>query len=453
MIEGARRPARPARHGAGARRVQGPRLPLRQPGRHHDLQERRGDPARQGGDPRALRGRGRRDPRPVRHGPDLPGGAPRGRGREVERGHRRGRRRRCRSNLARAEPHLHDGQLRRPWLVQADPPAGRHARPDGQPEGRDHRAPDQGQLHGGPDGARVLHLDPRRPQGPGRHGAAHRRLGLPHPPPGRRRAGRDRARGGLRHQGVHRDAAARARTASPTTNLLGRFTATEVKTKRGRRCSPEGRADHPGDLARARRGARGEDDATVPRALGAQVRGRHRHLPALLRRGPGHRQAGGDRRRGRHHRRPVDRRAGHAAHAADLPHRRRRRAWTSPRASRAWSSCSRRASRRAWPSWPRSTARSSIERTEKALKVTVTDDAGEEHAYSFPRAHAPVRRGGREDRGRRPAQRGLDLPARAAGDPRPHRHRGLPRRRRSRRSTAHRAWTSRTSTSRSSSGR
>ena len=36
-----RRRARPLRHGAGARRVQGARLPLREPARHHDLQERR----------------------------------------------------------------------------------------------------------------------------------------------------------------------------------------------------------------------------------------------------------------------------------------------------------------------------------------------------------------------------------------------------------------------------
>ena len=154
--------ARPARHGAGAGRVQGARLPLRQPGRHHGVEERRRDPAVEGGDPRALRGRGRRDPGPVRHGSDLAGGAQGGGGREVERGHRRGRRGDA-GATRRAEPHLHDGQLGRAWLVQADPPARRHARPDGQPEGRDHRAPDQGQLHGGPDGARVLHLDPRRP--------------------------------------------------------------------------------------------------------------------------------------------------------------------------------------------------------------------------------------------------------------------------------------------------
>ena len=41
---------------AGPGRVQGPRLPLRDAGRHHDLQERRGRAADQGGDPRQVRG-------------------------------------------------------------------------------------------------------------------------------------------------------------------------------------------------------------------------------------------------------------------------------------------------------------------------------------------------------------------------------------------------------------
>ena len=208
---------------AGARRVQGPRLPVRHPGGHHDLQERR-----------------RRRRRPSRRssasyerelaeiedqyddGPDHPGGAPRG-------GHRAvGPRPPTRSAEAmvrpprRAQPDLHDGQLGRPRLVLADPPAGRDARPDGQPEGRDHRAPDQGQLHGGPDRARVLHLDPRRPQGPRRHGAAHRRLGLPDPASGRRRPGRDHPRGGLRHRGVHRDAGVQARGRSREPARCGR---------------------------------------------------------------------------------------------------------------------------------------------------------------------------------------------------------------------------------------
>ena len=47
--------------------------------------------------------------------------------------------------------------------------------------------------------ARVLHLDPRRAQGPGRHRAQDRGLGLPDPPPGGRGAGRHHPRARLRH--------------------------------------------------------------------------------------------------------------------------------------------------------------------------------------------------------------------------------------------------------------
>ena len=60
----------------GARRLQGHRVPLRHPGGDHDLQERRRGAARQGGDPRPVRGRGRRRPGVLRHRPDHPGGAP-----------------------------------------------------------------------------------------------------------------------------------------------------------------------------------------------------------------------------------------------------------------------------------------------------------------------------------------------------------------------------------------
>ena len=52
---------------------------------------------------------------------------------------------------------------------------------------------------------------------------------------------------------------------------------------------------------------------------------RVRRVPGLLRHLPRHRRDVRDRRRGRHHRRAVDRRAGHAADDADVPHRRRRR--------------------------------------------------------------------------------------------------------------------------------
>ena len=83
---------------------------------------------------------------------------------------------RWRPSSAKTQPDLHDGRLGSPREHHADPPDRRHARPGGQPEGRDHPAADQVELPRGPVGARVLHLDARRSQGPGRHRAADRRL-------------------------------------------------------------------------------------------------------------------------------------------------------------------------------------------------------------------------------------------------------------------------------------
>jgi DNA-directed RNA polymerase subunit beta' len=96
--------------------------------------------------------------------------------------------------------HLHDGRLGRARLRRADPPAGRHARPDGQARRLDHRDADHGELPRRPERAAVLHLHPRRPQGPGGHGAEDRELGLPDAPPGRRDAGSGRHRRRLRHR-------------------------------------------------------------------------------------------------------------------------------------------------------------------------------------------------------------------------------------------------------------
>ena len=94
----------------------------------------------------------------------------------------------------------------------------------------------------------------------------------------------------------------------------------------------------------------------------------------------------------------------------------------------------------------------SIERTEKALKVLLTDAGGEEHAYSFPvRTRLFVDEGEKVEAGRQ-LNEGSIYPhelLRSAAVPTPR----STSCRRSRRSTAHRAWTSRTSTSRSSSGR
>ena len=118
-------------------------------------------------------------------------------------GRERGRQARD-AQAALLQPDLHHGRLGARGSRAADPPAGRHARPDGQALGRDHRDADHRELPRGPVGAAVLHLDPRRAQGPGRHGAQDRQLRLPDPPPGRRGAGRDHHRVRLRHHGRHR---------------------------------------------------------------------------------------------------------------------------------------------------------------------------------------------------------------------------------------------------------
>ena len=145
---------------AGARRLQGARVPLLDAGRDHDLEEPRHLASEQEGDPRRLRGAGGRDRGPVRRRTALRGGPQGAATGALGPGHRRGRRGDA-GQPRRAQPDFHDGQLGSAWIVQADPPARRYARPHGESEGRDHRASDQGQLHGRPLGARVLHLDPR----------------------------------------------------------------------------------------------------------------------------------------------------------------------------------------------------------------------------------------------------------------------------------------------------
>ena len=168
-------------------------------------------------------------------------------------------------NLDDAEPHLHDGQLGRPRLVQADPPAGRHARPDGQPEGRDHRAPDQGQLHGGPD---VLEYFIST------HGA---RKGLADTALRTADSGyltrrlvdvaqdviiRER---GLRHRGVHRAAAAQGRRASRTTTSSAASRRPTIATKRGRVARREAPGDRPRRARRDRsRRSTARTASTVP---------------------------------------------------------------------------------------------------------------------------------------------------------------------------------------------
>ena len=75
-----------------------------------------------------------------------------------------------------------------------------------KPSGEIIETPITSNFREGLDGSAVLHLDARRAQGSGRHGAEDGRLGLPDPPSRRRGAGRHHPRDRLRHDGRHRGA-------------------------------------------------------------------------------------------------------------------------------------------------------------------------------------------------------------------------------------------------------
>ena len=148
----------------------------------------------------------------------------------------------------------------------------------------------------------------------------------------------------------------------PNDGLVGRIAAQPIKTKRDRMLAEQGaeigreraRRHRAGVRRRPREGQRGHG----ARALGAQVRGPERRLPGLLRPRDGDRRARADRRRGRHRRRPVDRRARHAADDAHVPHRRRRR-----RGHHARPAARRRALRGAQPEGPREDRRAGRRRS------------------------------------------------------------------------------------------
>jgi DNA-directed RNA polymerase subunit beta' len=103
--------------------------------------------------------------------------------------------------------------------------------------------------------------------------------------------------------------------------ILGRTAAEDVKrpgpgddllVKRGKLIDERG---SPSDRARP-----AVQEVRIRSVLTCEAKGR---LRQVLRPRPGARHAGQHRRGGRRHRRPVDRRAGHAADHAHLPHRRR----------------------------------------------------------------------------------------------------------------------------------
>ncbi len=148
------------------------------------------------------------------------------------------------------------------------------------------------ELPRGADGAAVLHLHPRRPQGPGRHGAQDGRLRLPDPPPGGRGPGRDH----------HRDTTAARSTASTIRpiiesgevieplrdRIVGRVALEDVKRpvhRRGHRSTAnEEITEEMADDDPGRRHRAGADP------LGADLRGPARRVHAVLRPQPGHRQ-------------------------------------------------------------------------------------------------------------------------------------------------------------------
>ena len=69
----------------------------------------------------------------------------------------------------------------------------------------------------------------------------------------------------------------------------------------------------------------------------------------------------------------------------------------------------------------------SIEKTDKALTVVITDDGGEQHRHTFPRRTRPFVTDGQKIEPGHAAQRGVAVPARAARHPRTDGDRALPR--------------------------
>ena len=188
-------------------------LPSRVQGRHLVRQGRHADPGLQGQDRRADDRDGARVRAAVQRRPHHPAREVQQGGRRLVEVHRPDRQGDDGAHLGGAEGqgrpreadqlHLHDEPLGRPRLAGADEAARRHARPDDQAVGRDHRDADHLQLQGGVVGARVLQLDARRPQGSRRHRLEDRELGLPDAPSRRRRPGLHHHRGRLRHRRRH----------------------------------------------------------------------------------------------------------------------------------------------------------------------------------------------------------------------------------------------------------
>ena len=150
-----------------------------------------------------------------------------------------------------------------------------------------------------------------------------RELRLPHPPSRRRRAGFDHHHAPI---AVRRTASACARSSTRARwwrRSARAFSAaprrTTLRDADGKVIVEAGEHDRRGRHAGDHRGRNpgGEDP------FGLDLRGEERRLRRMLRPRPGARHPGQHGRGGRRHRRAVDRRAGHSADDAHLPHRRR----------------------------------------------------------------------------------------------------------------------------------
>ena len=133
----------------------------------------------------------------------------------------------------------------------------------------------------------------------------------------------------LRHRGLRRAADPHDRRAEQVAARPARRRATSTSRSRpaspARRRSPRAGRRRDGRAARGARGRARRRTRRVPVRSVLKCRAETGRVPGLLRHLPRHRRDVRDRRRGRHHRRAVDRRAGHAADDAHVPHRRRRR--------------------------------------------------------------------------------------------------------------------------------
>ena len=259
---------------------------------------------------------------------------------------------------------------------------------------------------------------------------------------------------------ARRSAASGSRTSAPTrpskrtyleTRLFGRTLADDVTLRRRHRVSTRGTVVDEDDHGRA---PRRPDGHPGPGASPLTCDCRARRLRRLLRPVAGHRQADRARRGGRRHRRPVHRRARHAAHHADLPHRRHRRQRHRRRPAPRRRALRGPHARRARPPWPAPRAWSGSARTRaRAASITIVGDDGTEETYTVPSLRPP--RGRPTARRSTPATRWSRAPAtprsswRSRASARPSSTWSS----RSRRCTATRACRSTTSTSSSSSAR